>query len=122
MRCSVYSNNLTDASSCIHLILLVIIHMFFYSINYTFEDVNVLALGLCNCRINLKVNEKVNAIDFCLDDERWRICENLVHSHLQQGLSDRAKLIRVTWRSTPPKWNIEDVCCLLAVDLMPHNV
>lgn len=59
-------------------------------------------------RINLKENEKVNAIDFCLDDERWRICENLVYSHLQHGLSDRAKLIRVTWRSTPSKWNIED--------------
>lgn len=59
-------------------------------------------------RINLKGNVKVNALDFCLDDERWRMCEKDVHSCLEQALSDRAKLVRVSWSSTPSKWNVED--------------
>ncbi|ONK76147.1 uncharacterized protein A4U43_C03F24440 [Asparagus officinalis] len=59
-------------------------------------------------RINLKGKAKVSGSDFCLDDECWRICEKDVQSYLQQGLNDRAKLVRVTWRSTPSKWNVED--------------
>lgn len=40
-------------------------------------------------RLNLKGNVKFNALDFCLDDESWRICEKDVYSCLQRGLGDR---------------------------------
>ncbi|PNT65398.1 hypothetical protein BRADI_4g41717v3 [Brachypodium distachyon] len=59
-------------------------------------------------RINLKGNSKVTALSFCLDDESWRVLENNVQSLLQQGLTDRTKMIRVLWRSTPSEWNIKD--------------
>lgn len=59
-------------------------------------------------RINLKGNAKVSSSDFCLDDERWRFVEKDVQSVLQQGLSDRAILVRVTWRNTPSNWNINE--------------
>lgn len=51
----------------------------------------------------------VNSFDFCLDDERWGLVEKHVQSVLQQGLSDRAKLVRVIWRSAPSNWNIDEV-------------
>ncbi|XP_062204390.1 uncharacterized protein LOC133906481 [Phragmites australis] len=59
-------------------------------------------------RINLKGNSKVTSLSFCLDDESWRILEKDVQSLLQQGLTDRTKMIRVLWRSTPSEWNIMD--------------
>ncbi|XP_020099122.1 nucleolar protein 6 isoform X1 [Ananas comosus] len=59
-------------------------------------------------RINLEGNSKVFASDFCLDDECWRVCEKDVHSLLQQGLTDRAKLIRAIWRNMPSEWRIDD--------------
>lgn len=59
-------------------------------------------------RISLKANSTAYSSDYCLDDECWRICEKNVHSHLQEALTDRAKLVRVTWRSTPSNWNIVD--------------
>ncbi|KAJ1264901.1 hypothetical protein BS78_08G037300 [Paspalum vaginatum] len=59
-------------------------------------------------RINLKENSKVTAISYCVDDESWRILEKDVHSLLQQGLTDRTKMIRVLWRSTPSEWKIMD--------------
>ncbi|XP_042444359.1 nucleolar protein 6-like isoform X2 [Zingiber officinale] len=59
-------------------------------------------------RINLKANPKICSGDFCMDNECWRIYEKNVQSLLQRGLSDRAKLVRVVWRSTPLDWNIED--------------
>lgn len=49
---------------------------------------------------------------FCLDDECWRKSEDKLHSLLKQGLNDRVKLIRVTWKNAPFEWNIEDVCYL----------
>jgi U3 small nucleolar RNA-associated protein 22 len=60
-------------------------------------------------RVNLKGNSKVTALSFCLDDESWRVLEKDVQSLLQQGLTDRIKMIRVLWRSTPSEWNIMDV-------------
>ncbi|KAM0914789.1 hypothetical protein ACQ4PT_011270 [Festuca glaucescens] len=59
-------------------------------------------------RVNLKGNSKVTALSFCLDDESWRVLEKDVQSLLQQGLTDRIKMIRVLWRSTPSEWNIMD--------------
>uniref|UniRef100_M8B632 Nucleolar protein 6 n=1 Tax=Aegilops tauschii TaxID=37682 RepID=M8B632_AEGTA len=59
-------------------------------------------------RINLKGNSKVTALSFCSDDESWRVLEKDVQSLLQQGLTDRTKMIRVLWRSTPSEWNIMD--------------
>lgn len=59
-------------------------------------------------RINLKSNPKICSEDFCMDNECWRIYEKNIQSLLQRGLSDRAKLVRVVWRSTPLDWNIED--------------
>jgi U3 small nucleolar RNA-associated protein 22 len=48
-----------------------------------------------------------------MDDESWRILEKDVQSLLQQGLTDRTKMIRVLWRTTPSEWNIMDVCHML---------
>ncbi|XP_066359297.1 uncharacterized protein [Miscanthus floridulus] len=57
-------------------------------------------------RINLKGNSKVTALSYCVDDESWRILEKDVQSLLQRGLTDRTKMIRVLWRSTPSEWKI----------------
>ncbi|PKA50392.1 hypothetical protein AXF42_Ash013481 [Apostasia shenzhenica] len=59
-------------------------------------------------RINFKENTKVKASDFCLDDECWRLFEKDVQCVLQQGLGDRAKLVRVTWESAPSSWDINE--------------
>ncbi|XP_010254816.1 PREDICTED: nucleolar protein 6 isoform X2 [Nelumbo nucifera] len=59
-------------------------------------------------RINLKGNSKVCSSGFCLDDECWRIYEDKVHLLLEQGLGDRAKFIRVTWRNCPSELTIEE--------------
>ncbi|KAF0889199.1 hypothetical protein E2562_022458 [Oryza meyeriana var. granulata] len=59
-------------------------------------------------RINLKGNSKITTSSFCLDDLVWRELEKDVQSLLQQGLTDRTKMIRVLWRSTPSEWNIMD--------------
>ncbi|KAG2623176.1 hypothetical protein PVAP13_3KG040362 [Panicum virgatum] len=59
-------------------------------------------------RINLKENSKVTSLSYCVDDESWRILEKDVQSLLQQGLTDRTKMIRVLWRSTPSEWKIMD--------------
>ncbi|XP_064957513.1 uncharacterized protein LOC135581344 isoform X1 [Musa acuminata AAA Group] len=59
-------------------------------------------------RINLKGNSKICSSNYCMDDECWRISEKDVHSLLQQGLTDRARFVRVIWRSTPSDWNVED--------------
>jgi U3 small nucleolar RNA-associated protein 22 len=64
-------------------------------------------------RINLKGSSKVTALSFCMDDESWRILEKDVQSLLEQGLTDRTKMVRVLWRSTPSEWNIMDVCTIL---------
>jgi hypothetical protein len=45
-----------------------------------------------------------------VDDESWRILEKDVQSLLQRGLTDRTKMIRVLWRSTPSEWKIVEVC------------
>ncbi|ONM34012.1 hypothetical protein ZEAMMB73_Zm00001d041900 [Zea mays] len=57
-------------------------------------------------RINLKGNSKVTGLSYCVDDESWRILEKDVQSLLQQGLTDRTKMIRALWRSTPSEWKI----------------
>uniref|UniRef100_A0A5B7C9D5 Putative nucleolar protein 6 isoform X2 n=1 Tax=Davidia involucrata TaxID=16924 RepID=A0A5B7C9D5_DAVIN len=59
-------------------------------------------------RLNLKGNSEVYALGFCLDDECWRLYEQKVHFLMHQGLGDRAKFIRVTWRNTTSECNIED--------------
>lgn len=63
----------------------------------------------CFCRINLKENKKMRDHNFCLDNECWKTCEQEVFLLLERALSDRAKLVRVTWKSTPNKWDISDV-------------
>ena len=74
------------------------------------------SLIFLSVRINLKGNSKVTSLSFCLDDESWRILEKDVQSLLQQGLTDRTKMIRVLWRSTPSEWNIMDVCIIRIID------
>lgn len=59
-------------------------------------------------RLNLKGKSEVHASGFCLDDECWRLYEQKVQSLLNQGLSNRAKLIRVTWRNTLSECSIEN--------------
>ncbi|KAL6005249.1 hypothetical protein ACLOJK_005811 [Asimina triloba] len=59
-------------------------------------------------RIYFKGNKEFSESDFFLDDECWRIYEERVHSLLEEGLNDRAKFIRVTWKSIPSQWSIED--------------
>ncbi|KAG9448910.1 hypothetical protein H6P81_008875 [Aristolochia fimbriata] len=59
-------------------------------------------------RVNLKGNTKLLESSYCLDDERWRVYEEKVHSLLLEGLTDRAKLVRVAWNNRPSKWNIVD--------------
>ncbi|KAM2667268.1 hypothetical protein EV2_018982 [Malus domestica] len=50
-------------------------------------------------RLNLKGNSAVYTSGFCFDDECWRLYEQKVQSVLIQGLSDRVKTVRVTWRN-----------------------
>ncbi|KAH0971237.1 hypothetical protein GBA52_023393 [Prunus armeniaca] len=59
-------------------------------------------------RLNLKGNSKVYASGFCLDDECWRLYEQKVHNVLIQGLSDRVKTVRVTWRNMLSECSIKD--------------
>lgn len=63
----------------------------------------------CSFRLNLKGNSKVYASGFCLDDECWRLYEQKVHNVLIQGLSDRVKTVRVTWRNMLSECSIKDV-------------
>ena len=60
-------------------------------------------------RLNLKGNSDVHASGFCLDEECWRSFEQKVHALLLQGLSDRAKFIRVTWKNATSESNVENV-------------
>ncbi|KAI3768011.1 hypothetical protein L2E82_18441 [Cichorium intybus] len=59
-------------------------------------------------RLNLKGNAKVSTQGFCLDNESWRLYEKKVHSLLLEGLGERAKFVRVTWRNTSSINNISD--------------
>ncbi|ONH96837.1 hypothetical protein PRUPE_7G155300 [Prunus persica] len=59
-------------------------------------------------RLNLKGNSKVYASGFFLDDECWRLYEQKVHNVLIQGLSDRVKTVRVTWRNMLSECSIKD--------------
>ncbi|KAL0008129.1 hypothetical protein SO802_009631 [Lithocarpus litseifolius] len=59
-------------------------------------------------RLDLKGKSEVHASGICLDDECWRLYEQKVHSLLNQGLNNRAKLIRVTWRNTLSDCSIEN--------------
>ncbi|KAE8655090.1 putative ADP-ribosylation factor [Hibiscus syriacus] len=68
-------------------------------------------------RLNLKGNREVASLGFCLDDECWRVYEQDVHSLLYQGLTDRAKFIRVIWRNTYSDFNVENG--LSALDSVP---
>ncbi|KAL5754642.1 hypothetical protein ACOSP7_022862 [Xanthoceras sorbifolium] len=64
-------------------------------------------------RLNLRGHTEVHSSGFCLDDECWRLYEQKVHSMLYQGLGDRVKFIRVTWRNTPSQCSIEDGLSIL---------
>ncbi|KAK4593427.1 hypothetical protein RGQ29_017509 [Quercus rubra] len=59
-------------------------------------------------RLDLKGKSEVHASGYCLDDECWRLYEQKVHSLLNQGLNNRAKLIRVTWRNALSECSIEN--------------
>jgi hypothetical protein len=67
----------------------------------------------------LKGNSKVTALSYCVDDESWRILEKDVQSLLQRGLTDRTKMIRVLWRSTPSEWKIVEVCSV-SMSIIDH--
>ena len=60
-------------------------------------------------RLNLRGQVELYASGFCMDDECWRLYEQKVHGILSQGLTDRAKFIRVSWRNTEPGCTIENV-------------
>ncbi|KAK3224122.1 hypothetical protein Dsin_011147 [Dipteronia sinensis] len=64
-------------------------------------------------RLNLNGHTEVHSSGFCLDDECWRLYEQKVHSLLCQGLGDRVKFIRITWRNTPSECNIENGLSIL---------
>ncbi|XP_031255043.1 nucleolar protein 6 [Pistacia vera] len=64
-------------------------------------------------RLNLKGRTEVHALGFCLDDECWRSYEQKVHSLLNQGLGDRVKFIRVTWRNALSECIIENGLSIL---------
>nr|GMC99114.1 nucleolar protein 6 [Ipomoea batatas] len=51
-------------------------------------------------RLNLQGHHDFHKLGFCLDDECWRSYENKVLSVLNQGLTDRSKLVRVIWKNT----------------------
>lgn len=59
-------------------------------------------------RLDLKGKSEAHASGFCLDDECWRLYEQKVQGLLNQGLNNRAKLIRVTWRNTLSECSIEN--------------
>ncbi|KAJ1692881.1 hypothetical protein LUZ63_009579 [Rhynchospora breviuscula] len=59
-------------------------------------------------RINMKESSRVLGLGFCMDEERWRVCERDIQLLLSQGLTDRSKLVRVVWRNSPSNWNIHD--------------
>ncbi|KAI3902275.1 hypothetical protein MKW92_046280 [Papaver armeniacum] len=59
-------------------------------------------------RIKADDSKEVYASGFCLDEECWRTYEEKVHCLLEQALGDRAKSVRVTWRSSPSQWKIEE--------------
>ncbi|KAL4582607.1 hypothetical protein LXL04_007163 [Taraxacum kok-saghyz] len=55
-------------------------------------------------RLNLKGKAEVSG----QDNESWRVYEKKVHSFLQEGLGERAKFVRVTWRNTSSTQSISD--------------
>ncbi|XP_038874530.1 nucleolar protein 6 [Benincasa hispida] len=59
-------------------------------------------------RLTLRGQDKVYTSGFCMDDECWRLYEQKVHGVLSQGLTDRAKFIRVSWRNTEAGCDIEN--------------
>nr|POF25475.1 nucleolar protein 6 [Quercus suber] len=59
-------------------------------------------------RLDLKGKSEVHASGYCLDDECWRLYEQKVQSLLNQGLNNRANLIRVTWRNALSECSIEN--------------
>ncbi|KAL9273669.1 Pyridine nucleotide-disulfide oxidoreductase domain-containing protein [Drosera capensis] len=59
-------------------------------------------------RLNLKGNANVHASGYCMDDECWRLYEEKVCSILAQGLQDRAKTVRVSWRNMASNHRVED--------------
>ncbi|KAL7606257.1 hypothetical protein Lser_V15G19682 [Lactuca serriola] len=59
-------------------------------------------------RLNLKGKAEVSTQGFCLDNESWRLYESKLHSLLVEGLGERAKFIRVTWRNTSSTHNMND--------------
>lgn len=59
-------------------------------------------------RLNLQGHHDFRKLGFCLDDECWRSYENKVLSVLNQGLTDRSKLVRVIWKNTVYGGNFEE--------------
>ncbi|GAB2259990.1 hypothetical protein Droror1_Dr00010845, partial [Drosera rotundifolia] len=59
-------------------------------------------------RLNLKGNANVHASGYCMDDECWRQYEEKVYSILAQGLQDRAKAVRVSWRNMASNHRVEE--------------
>ncbi|XP_078435901.1 nucleolar protein isoform X2 [Wolffia australiana] len=59
-------------------------------------------------RINMTGIEQVDRSKFCIDGEFPETFEERLHSVLSRALNDRAKLIRLVWRTTPCEWDIRD--------------
>ncbi|CAA6653510.1 unnamed protein product [Spirodela intermedia] len=59
-------------------------------------------------RINMKGLRKFDGSRFCLDGELSQTYEEELHSLLIRALNDRAKLVRLAWRSTPFGWDVVD--------------
>eukprot|EP00257_Ricinus_communis_P021381 XP_015580860.1 nucleolar protein 6 [Ricinus communis] len=78
-----------------------------------FEDIFMTKIDFCSkydycIRLNLKGQSNVYNLGYCLDEECWRLYEQRVHGILLQGLSDRAKFIRVIWRNITSECSIEN--------------
>ncbi|CAK7339575.1 unnamed protein product [Dovyalis caffra] len=67
-------------------------------------------------RLNLKGNSEFYSSGYCLDEECWRSHEQKVQSLLSQGLSDRARSVRVIWRNIPSGCSFENGLSTLDVE------
>ncbi|CAH9146997.1 unnamed protein product [Cuscuta epithymum] len=59
-------------------------------------------------RLSLRGHNDIYNLGFCLDDECWRSYESKVLSVLNQGLTDRSKLVRSIWRNTASGFDYEE--------------
>ena len=113
-----FAQSILVNSHCIHWILLWFIAWNFLS--YVISPLPF-SFTLLFIQIGLKGKSEVHASGYCLDDECWRLYEQKVQSLLNQGLNNRAKLIRVTWRNALSEYRIENVWYQILTSNFPFH-